>query len=229
MSGSKRISVLVVLLLLTGAVSVSAATGFVNPPDFTPQRMLLWDFADQATWQTPVTAIGPTWDEGAWTCDDVTVTGAIQWMDTDPNWPGKQGMLGIVNDTQGVLSGSVTFHINNYADLNNLKRMAFEYEYLLGINSGISSHIELPEGFEVATGNWDFTNLFPGERVNWNGTIEPNPSWEEIRITLNADPGSVVFFDKLYVATECVPEPSSILALSGGLIGLLGVARRRRI
>ena len=48
-------------------------------------------------------------------------------------------------------------------------------------------------------------------------------------ITLNADPGSVVFFDKLYVATECVPEPSSILALSGGLIGLLGIARRRRI
>jgi len=34
--------------------------------------------------------------------------------------------------------------------------------------------------------------------------------------------------DQLVIDTICVPEPSSLLALSGSLIGLAGFAIRRR-
>lgn len=228
MSTPKRAYALMVLLLLMAAASVSASVGFAVPPTFAPQRMILWNFTDPQTWQTPITATGPTWDEGDWICDNVTFSGDLQWIDTNSNWAGRQGMLGIVNNTDHNLSGSVTFHINNYATLNPLKLMAMEYQWRGVPNSSIETRVSVPEGFAVTSGNWTHTSVFPGERVDWAGTLAPNPSWEEVRLTLSAQPGGAIFLDSFYVATRCVPEPSSLLALSSGLLGIAGLVIRKR-
>lgn len=51
--------------------------------------------------------------------------------------------------------------------------------------------------------------------------LEPNPSLEQILITGGID------VDELVIDTICIPEPGSIFAL-GGMLGLLGLVRRKR-
>jgi hypothetical protein len=52
--------------------------------------------------------------------------------------------------------------------------------------------------------------------------MHPNPLSEQIRIW------GEINVDELVIDSQCVPEPSSMLTLSGGLLGLLGLACRRR-
>jgi len=53
--------------------------------------------------------------------------------------------------------------------------------------------------------------------------IQPNPYWEQI--SLGTLPGTMV--NQIIIDTWCVPEPSSIIALLGGLGSLLAFRRRR--
>jgi hypothetical protein len=53
--------------------------------------------------------------------------------------------------------------------------------------------------------------------------IQPNPYWEQI--SLGKTPGTTI--SKLVIDTWCVPEPSSIIVLVGGLGSLLAFRRRR--
>jgi len=57
-------------------------------------------------------------------------------------------------------------------------------------------------------------------------TIVPQGDWEWIAI--QNDPGDSMEISNVYFHTDCVPEPSSILALGGGLVSLAGMAVRRR-
>ena len=56
---------------------------------------------------------------------------------------------------------------------------------------------------------------------NWQ--VEPNPYWEQI--SLGKTTGTTI--SKIVIDTWCVPEPSSIIVLVGGLGSLLAFRRRR--
>ena len=70
-------------------------------------------------------------------------------------------------------------------------------------------------------------DLNPGFRVNTLWYIMPNPSWEEVVLQAYVPAHSGALIDKVFVSTACVPEPSALMALGGGL-GMLGLAWRRR-
>jgi hypothetical protein len=70
--------------------------------------------------------------------------------------------------------------------------------------------------------------LNPGERTTQYWQIKPNPWWEEITCSFYGPAGGGVYLDHFYVSTACVPEPTSILALGSGLMGLLGLRIRKR-
>lgn len=53
--------------------------------------------------------------------------------------------------------------------------------------------------------------------------IHPNPFWEQI--SLSKTPATNI--NRVIIDTWCVPEPSSLLALAGGIASLLGFRRRR--
>ncbi|MEN6357246.1 MAG: PEP-CTERM sorting domain-containing protein [Armatimonadota bacterium] len=53
--------------------------------------------------------------------------------------------------------------------------------------------------------------------------IEPNPYWEQISLGKTAN----TIIDRIIIDTWCVPEPSSIIVLAGGLGTLLAFRRRR--
>ncbi len=58
--------------------------------------------------------------------------------------------------------------------------------------------------------------------------IFPNPQWEVLGINIQLqNPGDAYWIDRLHVATECVPEPTSLAAMAFA-IGMSGVFFRRR-
>jgi hypothetical protein len=58
--------------------------------------------------------------------------------------------------------------------------------------------------------------------TTWLFTLPYNPPWEHLSITGN------IYVDELIVDTQCVPEPSSMLALASSVLGLAGLAWKRR-
>ena len=58
--------------------------------------------------------------------------------------------------------------------------------------------------------------------ILYSFTIEPNPIFEDIYIKFSSYPAYV---DQVVIDTHCVPEPTTILLIAGGIVGL--VLRKR--
>ena len=88
--------------------------------------------------------------------------------------------------------------------------------------------MDLPEGgnFDVEAVN--ATTLYGGAyaRYGMYYHIVPNPAWEEFELTFTVPAGEIMVVDRLHVATECIPEPTSLSLLGLAVAGL--IARRRR-
>lgn len=218
------------LLVALGSAASASVVGYVYPPPFEPQRTMFWTF-DSEAWQNPITAVGPTWDTGDWTCDDVTFSDNLHWYDTNSNFPGHQGMIGLDN-TLGQTGQDIwfKFHINNYSNENPVKKLWIE---LVGFDSQGDAgelHVTAPEGYmpSLITDAGEDLTTGPGERYNGLWHITPNPSWEEVTFTANVPVGSSMLLDSIFVSTACVPEPSAFLALGTGLFGLCGMVIKKR-
>ncbi|MBC7354390.1 MAG: PEP-CTERM sorting domain-containing protein, partial [Thermogutta sp.] len=58
--------------------------------------------------------------------------------------------------------------------------------------------------------------------------LEPNPLWEEITLMLPFVPvGQYFLIDRFHVATECIPEPSTVSLAVLGAFGLIWTGRKR--
>jgi hypothetical protein len=75
------------------------------------------------------------------------------------------------------------------------------------------------------------TNFFGGVHISGAGSLFNNNPNFAVRITLNgatSETGIIRFDNIVVTGTQIVPEPTTMLLLSGGLAGLVAEVRRRR-
>jgi len=247
-----RMLILIGILALVWAGSALAADFVHRPDDYTDgvlddigwstsfpyQRNIMWDFNVDPT-IAPGFFNDPTADvhyQGyddpyLWFSDFVVLDG-VEWF------PGL-GMIGIDNTGgTGELYGYATFHIDNWPDPNQLKHIWLEMESIQTppIFLDLVFPTLIPAPGSTKTGDEYFLEHLPGDRHRENHWWEvmPNPPWEEIVLNFYAPAGEMVFVDSFHVATECIddvppiPEPSTILLLGCGALGLFGIIIRNR-
>jgi hypothetical protein len=218
-------------LITVCLVVVSAlawGTPFVTPPETNPnitwdtlpyQRDIMMDFSTNPVGPTgpiPGAVYDGADDLVLWDSDFVTIDGNIEWNET-------KGGIGIF----GGGSGTITFHFDNWERDWPIKHFYEELIFNVEIDTGsIYQNFVTPSGTNQYTDSWDkVDNLGGGSyRLSLWVEFEPNPPWEEKVITLSSTIGNI-YIDSLHVATECVPEPATMLML--GLGGLL-IRKRSR-
>lgn len=242
--------VLFALVFVALVSSAVAADEFVYPPEqnwpfagdpwynpwvyaFPYQRNIMWDFDD------PSNPLLPTYegfdDNDLKDSDFIQLGGAdLHTFENDPTGTTTRvGFLGIDNRQGSVMAeGNVTFHIDNWEVVNPCKHVWIEIEFLISSESCAAlepTSVGLPEGFDIVAADvWLFgPEADNGYLIVIPLKIEPNPPWEELTLTLQADPGHYVLIDHVHFATECVPEPVTATLLAVGA-GALAVFRRRR-
>lgn len=232
------VSLFLVLLM----VGIAGALPFVNPPEtnapkwctpFPYPRNIDWDFSTN-----PQGGHSPTGAPGAhyegWAdpvlrvSDFVSFSGNIEWYNTLTGI-NPTGLIGIDNRTgTETLSGTAIFHIDNTPELWQ-KNFWTEAEWFEGNGSDLSEYMDVPSGHNVVdswfSGGTLLSNGFSRENSYYH--ILPNPEWENFRLEFSAPVGTYVLLDRLHIATECVPEPCTMLLLGSGLLGLAGFSRKK--
>jgi len=227
----KLFLVMAVPALLVSIAASAWGTPFVYPPESNPNITWQGQYPYQRNIEmnfgvNPVGPVGPIpgalyegYDDPAlWGSDFVTTTGDVRWDQA-------KGGIGIF----GGGSGTITFHFDNWVRPWPIKHFYEELIFKVELAKGsIYQDFVTPDGMNKYTDSWDkVDNLgVSGYRLSLWAEFQPNPPWEEKVITLSSSTGNI-YIDQLHVATECVPEPSSLIALAGGMISLLGIRRRR--
>jgi hypothetical protein len=231
------------------------AAPFVNPPElFAPewstsspyQRNIYWDFSSNPEGgPTPSGAPGADYegydDSILWDSDYVEFVGDVQWFDPAIYTGERGGTIGIdysweTDPFAMPLSGLAIFHIDNLPDLNALKHLWLEMEAIqhLAWSSPYDlavPRLNLPSGYDETGADYFIEDLGDRYRENDWWRVEQNPPWEEIVLDFFVFPGEEVYVDNFHVATEgnaSTPEPSTILLLGFGALGLFGIAIRNR-
>lgn len=230
--------------------SVVAADPFVYPPEtnwpyggdpyyndwvipFPYQRNIMWDFDDASN---PLIPVYQGFDDNQLKDSDVIRLGGADlhtYGSAPTGTTTRTGFLGIDNRQGSAMAeGNVTFHVDNWDNPNDVKHVWIEIGFLISNESAAAmepTSVNLPDGFDIVAADvW----LFGPESDNSYLVviplkIEPNPPWEELMLTLQADPGHYVLIDYVHFATECVPEPATVtLTLFG--CGAFAAWRRKR-
>lgn len=150
--------------------------------------------------------------------------GSYVWIDEDPRFPGRQGIVGLDN-LQSEEEVVATLHLDNERIPRPAKHMWIEMEYYrVGSGGWMASVFPFPTDFE-----WREEVLADGwVRRTWWVQLEPNPEWEVVQI--EAFTGATVgtaLLDYVHIATECVPEPSALALLATGVLALAACAWRK--
>ena len=241
---------LVAGMLIVGLCQVALAvpaTPFDKQPEvvWTPiwqtsapyQRDIYWDFASDpqggpSPSGTPGTVYSGTHDTFLRESDFVTFSGAMTWFDDTGISGGPTGLIGVDNrGGSGILTGSVTFHLDNLDNSNPVKHVWLEMEWGGDLTPFYSITTDadplgsvVEDDFLPASLGW--TSPLLGQIDNKGFTMMPNPEWEELTISFIADPNELLIIDSLHIATECIPEPATLALLGVG--GVLLMIRRRK-
>jgi len=158
----------------------------------------------------------------------------MTWFDNDAFIFGaarRYGLVGI-NNRQGTtaVTGSITFHIDNWDSPNDWKHVWQEFIDTSSGGISVSYGLDMPAGYEELTGGSLITHLLADGYTIRNDPdkIWPNPPWEEVVVEVSVNAGSYYLLDEAHIATECVPEPATLLLLgSGGALLITALGRRR--
>lgn len=138
-----------------------------------------------------------------------------------PVWGGRQGVWPLSGTIQVTIPNSPV--ANPYKDIFVQLTWAQQAPNVFPIIRDVSSNTFASLVHQIALGP---TGESFGDGMWYYGLYQmrlyPNPSSETLIID------GAVMVDELVIDTRCVPEPSSILALGIGTIGMLGLIRRKR-
>jgi len=210
--------------------------------DFPYQRNILWEFYDDPDTEVDETYLPhyEGYDDGKlYDSDWCEVTGDVEYF-ASVDLDGYQGigLIGIINPPESGkrLTGEVTFHIDNWArEYPYVKHIWKELVFAEaedGTSSDVLEYLYPPaEGEFVINGpllaNQDELDGLFRKNSYWY-SIEPNPYMEEIVIRFEVNPGYYALVDSLHIATECIPEPATMMLLGSLATGLFGFAGLRR-
>jgi len=212
-------------------------TSFDNPPETNPnitwetqypdyQRNILLDFSTDPI-ATPGNGIPGAIYDGIddpvlWESDFVEVTGDVVW-DAD-----KQA-LGLFDAPAGGASGSIIIHVDNWERPWPVKHIYEEIFFTVegGVSHLYVDYLNLPDGYDEGPWWGDSTLGQPGPDhwVQYWVEVKPNPPWEEIVILIDTPEGGSIYLNNLHIATECIPEPATMVLL--GLGSLMSVISRK--
>jgi hypothetical protein len=232
---------IVAMAAIVACPPAASAIPFQNPPEeFAPdwwtqfpyQRNIYWDFAVPPVGGPPGPLPGAhyqgTLDPILWESDFVELTGDTEWFPDVPVTGGTvTGAIGIDNRAGATeLTGTAVFHLDNKGP-DAVKHVWDEATYVIGGGAIFLENMVVPPDYDVtgAAGPLNHELVDPALdlwRDNWWWQIEPNPPWEEKVMTFIVPPGGFVFVDDYHVATECVPEPTTVIVWS--LVAAVGIA-----
>ena len=211
--------------------------GFETDPHFWPDHTTSPQPGDRKA-LTPLVVDHEGTDDGQlyesdWLGGHATGNGYTGWVDTDPAYPDRQGMLKLaVNAGRGETVISLVWHIDNWDQPREEKHFFAEAEYYTTGNTG-QDLLFSSESSGVPVTLTPHTETLDDGWTRWwaEATLVPNPEWEEmvnvVEFAASATDDSYMLIDYMHIATECVPEPSAIVLLGMGVLGLLAWARRR--
>ena len=105
-------------------------------------------------------------------------------------------------------------------------------------------HVPLPQWSKIVDGtNMTGTLVWPSDHVSpiieigdpmangWRSVtalydIKPQPDWERMDFLFTVPANEYLFIDNVKMATQCVPEPGTLLLISSGLIGFVGFRKK---
>ena len=227
------VTVLFSIGLLMSTEKLAIAHPFINPPEiyapdwqtvFPYQRNIYWNFEVMPEGGPPGPVPGAVYegwlDPSLWSSDYVTLSG-------DVVWDSSLESIGIGN-TGG--TGEAIFHLDNRIVNNPIKHVYLEATVINSDSQNPESYwgppyLEVPPGYTTNGDYWGYfwTDLGNSWLLNMWFEIRPNPSSENIVLPFSVPNGKYVWINDLHLATECVPEPFTILLFGSGLIGLIGI------
>ncbi len=235
----KRVTGLLLLIFIFTPLAYGATfsyppeTYYPDPPGwvfpFPYPRNIFWDFeTNPFGGPSPEGAPGVEyagWSDSILKANDfVSFTGDAQWYSSLSDIPGT-GLIGIDNRSGSTaLSCKISFYITNTVDPGP-KHIWIEWDShsldldpSVGVGEAYQSN-EDEHGGEYYDGWWH----------NYMGiSISPNPPSEEISWEFSVEPGEKAVINNISIATECIPEPTTVLLFGAGLFGLAGVLKTRK-
>ena len=208
-----------IIILL--ALTATAATGSLFPQlPFQPQRHVVFNGRSFEYFgpDDPVLS-GSDWLQMSLT---------VQYYSELHFFPSRHDLLGIVNTSLEPLQGWIRLHLDNWDRPNVDKLIWAEIDWIA--DAKVDFELQTPEGYSTSLLD-SFSQQLPDGFFQDNAllTVTPNPPWEDFYCTFTVQPGKMLLIDRLEIATICVPETSSLLALAYavGCVGFLFLRRRQ--
>ncbi len=239
----KKTFVLLFAVAFVIGLSQPALADYVDPPDWSDNPHYThqgWDF-NTDPWDEDGIFIPQEPDgEPAW----VNPYGTPYFSDADGGggmmgWGWISSMCGREGEIGGD-SGYVEFYVPNTGPPPPVKELWLQYIVYLPTAGpgpgGATTTTITTTGGEDATlidKSWVETTGSGSSGLWWQvtelWTIIPQPeNGEIVNIFASNEGGMAVLFDEVDIDTRCVPIPGAVWLLGSGLVGLIGIRRRKR-